>query len=117
MTGPLAALLLAAAPSLPATQAPPPSAVPGAAVVEAGVSELQAAMTRGTLTSRALVEAYLARIAALDPSLRSVLEVNPDALAIAGALDAERKARGARGPLHGIPVLLKDNIATADALQ
>jgi putative endopeptidase len=84
---------------------------------EATVADLQAQMTSGLLTSRALTEAYVARIREVDPLLSSVLEVNPDALAIADALDAERKTKGARGPLHGIPVLVKDNIATADRMQ
>jgi amidase len=87
---------------------------------ELTITDTQAAMESGELTSRALVEWYLARIEALDrqgPMLRSVIEVNPDALAIASALDAERAAKGARGPLHGVPVLLKDNIDTADRTQ
>jgi len=77
-------------------------------------------MQSGRETSRSLVEKYLARIEAVDrggPALRSVLETNPDALAMADQLDAERKARGPRGPLHGIPILLKDNIATADRMM
>src|SRR5205807_2716219 len=63
---------------------------------------------------------YLARIEAIDrqgPALHSVIETNPDAVAIADGLDAERKAKGPRGPLHGIPILLKDNIATADRMM
>src|SRR5258706_2015858 len=84
---------------------------------EATIAELAAQMASGRLTSRALTEAYLERIREIDPKLSSVLEVNPDALAIADALDAERKAKGPRGPLHGIPVLIKDNIATADKMQ
>ena len=110
-TLPLLALLL----GTPALAAPGGSAAFD--VEEASVAGLQAAMQAGQVTSRALVEAYLARIAAIDPKLRSVLEVNPEALAIADALDAERKATGSRGPLHGIPVLVKDNIATADGMQ
>jgi amidase len=89
-------------------------------VAEKTVAELQAAMGSGKATAQQLVRLYLARIAAIDkagPKLNSVIELNPDALAIAKALDAERKAKGARGPLHGIPVLLKDNIATADQMQ
>ena len=89
-------------------------------VVEKTVLELQNAMTNGKTTAQQLVRLYLARIAAIDnagPQLNSVIELNPDALAIAGALDAERKAKGPRGPLHGTPVLLKDNIATADKMQ
>jgi amidase len=84
------------------------------------IQELQARMTAGTLTSRGLVEMYLARIAALDrqgPTLNAVIEINPDAIAIAAALDAERGQSGARGPLHGIPILLKDNIDTGDQMQ
>ncbi len=86
---------------------------------ERSIRELQAAMQSGELTARRLCEAYLQRIAALDrqgPELRAVIEVNPDALAIAEALDEERVERGARGPLHGIPVLLKDNLDTADRM-
>jgi amidase len=89
-------------------------------VIEASVADLQAAMTKGTLTSKALTALYLKRIAEFDragPKINSVIELNPDALAIAEALDSERKSKGARGPLHGIPVLLKDNIATADKMS
>ncbi len=89
-------------------------------VVEASVAELQEAMTAGRITSRELTAKYLARIKAVDkagPRINSVIELNPDALAIAAALDKERKAHGPRGPLHGIPVLIKDNIATADRMQ
>ncbi len=87
---------------------------------EQTVGSLRAAMAGGSLTSRALVEAYIERIAALNtsgPMLRAVIEVNPDALAIAEALDRERVAHGPRGPLHGIPILLKDNIDTADGME
>jgi amidase len=87
---------------------------------EKTIRELQEALAQGTLTSRRLVEMYQARIAALDkdgPALHAVLEINPDALSIADELDKERQLKGARGPLHGIPILLKDNIATADAMQ
>ena len=76
-------------------------------------------MQSGKWTARSLVEKYLARIEAIDrhgPALRSVLEVNPDARALADALDRERKDKGPRGPLHGIPVLIKDNIDTADRM-
>jgi amidase len=86
-------------------------------VAEATVAGLQEAMASGRLTARALTRAYLDRIDALDrrgPALRSVIETNPEALAIADALDAERRAKGARGPLHGIPVLVKDNVDTGD---
>src|SRR6266700_2871979 len=87
---------------------------------EATIGELQAAMASGQLTARRLAEMYLERIQTLDksgPTLNSILEVNPAALEIADALDRERQARGPRGPLHGIPLLLKDNLATADRMQ
>ncbi len=86
---------------------------------EATVAQLQEGMASGRWTSRRLVERYLERIAAMDrtgPALRSIIETNPDALAVAGELDRERAAKGPRGPLHGIPVLLKDNIDTADRM-
>lgn len=94
--------------------------IPFPEIEEKSISELQAALEAGAMTSRQLVEMYQARIEALDwqgPTLKSVLELNPDALSIAEALDEERKSRGPRGPLHGIPVLLKDNIATDDRMQ
>src|SRR5258705_4495525 len=77
-------------------------------------------MQSGQYTARSLTAAYLRRIESLNmkgPALRAVLEVNPDALTAAEALDAERKAKGPRGPLHGIPVLVKDNVATRDRMQ
>ncbi|HEX9694724.1 MAG TPA: amidase family protein [Actinomycetota bacterium] len=81
------------------------------------IPQLQAALDAGTLTSRRLVEEYLARIAEFDragPKLNAVRELNPNALAHADALDAERRATGPRGPMHGIPVMVKDNVGTAD---
>jgi amidase len=84
------------------------------------VAELAGRMKAGNLTSRALTEAYLARIAEIDargPTLTSVIETNPDALAVADELDRERKEKGPRGPLHGVPVLVKDNIDTADKMR
>ncbi|MFL6711063.1 MAG: amidase, partial [Massilia sp.] len=89
-------------------------------LLEAGASEQQAAMQAGRTTSAALVQQYLARIAIIDkrgPTLNAVIELNPDALDIARGLDRERAAGKLRGPLHGIPVLLKDNIATADKMS
>jgi amidase len=86
---------------------------------EVTTAELQQRMSSGRETSRSLVEKYLARIDELDrrgPALRSVLEINPEARSIADALDVERRAGHVRGPLHGIPVLIKDNIATADRM-
>ncbi len=105
-----------------------PAAPPGAApawkadafdLQEATFADLQKRLASGAETSRSLVEKYAARIEALDrrgPSLRSVIEPNPDALAIAEALDAERRNGPVRGPLHGIPILIKDNIGTADRM-
>ncbi|MFI5179076.1 MAG: amidase [Vicinamibacterales bacterium] len=87
---------------------------------EATIADLQQRMQSGQDTARSIAEKYLARIDAIDrsgPALHSVIETNPDALATADRLDAERKASGPRGPLHGIPVLLKDNIATADRMM
>ncbi len=84
---------------------------------EMTIRQLQAAMADGTFTSHRITALYLDRIAELDGRLGSVLEVNPDALAIAEALDAERRESGPRGPLHGIPILLKDNIATQDDME
>jgi amidase len=97
-----------------------PKAAPTFDLEEATIADLQKRMQTGQDTARSLAEKYLARIEAIDrqgPALHAVIEVNPDALAIADALDAERKAKGPRGPLHGIPVLIKDNIATADHMM
>ena len=96
-----------------ASQMTPAAAAPALDVVELSAADARARMEAGTLTARALTEAYLARIAAIDkagPALNSVIEVNLAAAADAGALDAERAAGKVRGPMHGIPVLLKDNI-------
>ena len=85
---------------------------------ELTIDDLQKAMQDGKYSSRSLTEKYLARIQDIDkggPRINSVIEVNPEALEIAEALDRERKDKGARGPLHGIPILIKDNIDTADA--
>jgi amidase len=93
---------------------------PAPDVVEATIAELQAAMASGRETAVSLVRKYVARIRALDfggPRLNSVIELNPSAEAIARRLDAERRAGHVRGPLHGIPLLVKDNIDTADAMQ
>ncbi|GHM98881.1 amidase [Cytophagales bacterium WSM2-2] len=86
---------------------------------EATVDLLQQKMASGEMTSRSITELYLKRIDNVDkggPSINSVIEVNPDALSIADALDAERKSGKVRGPLHGIPILIKDNIDTADKM-
>src|SRR5438552_3237149 len=87
---------------------------------EATISDLQARLKSGELTTRFLTEAYLHRIQEIDkngPTLNSVIELNPDALSISESLDRERKQKGARSPMHGIPVLIKDNIDTADRMQ
>jgi len=92
----------------------------GINVEEISIADLQTAMTAGRLDSETLVQMYLTRIQAIDrsgPTLRSVQEINPDAVAIARSLDEERRAKRVRGPLHGIPILLKDNIATADKME
>jgi len=86
-------------------------------LVEVTIPELQAKMKSGVLTSRRLVEMYLERIKQVDTKTRSVLELNPDALAIADQMDKERKKGKLRSPLHGIPVLIKDNIDTADKMH
>ena len=102
------------APPSPTGAATPPSA--GAAaldVAELSATDAAAKLASGTLTSHALTQAYLDRIAAMDkkgPAINAVIELNPDALKEADALDAERKAGKLRGPMHGLPVLLKDNM-------
>jgi len=86
---------------------------------EATIAQLQDGMANGRYSSRQLTQLYLQRIDRIDrrgPELRSISEINPDALAIADALDVERKAKGVRGPLHGIPIVIKDNIDTADRM-
>ncbi len=87
---------------------------------EITIGDLQAGMASGKFTARSITEKYLARIDEIDkqgPGINSVLEVNPDALAIADGLDKERAGKHVRGPLHGIPILIKDNIDTADRMQ
>jgi amidase len=119
-TGLLSTLPLAGC-APPEAEAPmPPAGPPHPELEERTLAELAASLERGEVTSLALVEAYLARIEALDrrgPTLRSVLEVNPEARAIAHALDEERRTKGPRGLLHGIPILLKDNIDTGDRMH
>ncbi len=105
----IAATLTAQAPARPAFD-----------LEETTIAELQQRMTSGRDTARSIAEKYLARIDAIDktgPALHSIIEVNPDALQIADRLDAERKSGSVRGPMHGIPILLKDNIATADRMM
>ncbi len=103
-----------------ATEQSANSSLPSFDPEELSVSDLGTRIAAGSLTSEALVNFYLDRIEKIDrngPALRSVIEVNPDAIAIARALDGERKAKGPRGPLHGLPVLIKDNIDTGDKMQ
>src|ERR1700733_4767172 len=86
---------------------------------EQSIQALQRSLTSGAITSEALTQAYLGRIARFDqhgPEYRSVLGLNPDALAAARTLDGERKAKKLRGPLHGLPIIVKDNIETGDAV-
>jgi len=108
--------LLASGAALARTFAAPQSAFE---LEEATVTDLQARMKSGEFTARSLAEKYLARIDKIDkrgPAINAVIELNPDALSIADALDKERRDKGPRGPLHGIPVLIKDNIDTADRM-
>jgi amidase len=103
---------------LPPAQAAPLD-IPPFELDEATLAGLQQRMATGERSAEHITEAYLGRIAALDrrgPELGCVIETNPEAIAIARALDAERRAKGPRGPLHGIPVLVKDNIDTADRM-
>ena len=126
-SGMLAGVAVAALPSLPLA-AGTPAAIPQKAQAhlkafdldELTVAGLQQAMQSGRLTARSITEKYLARIEEADkhgPGVNAVIESNPEALDIAEKLDRERKARGPRGPLHGIPVLIKDNIATRDRMM
>ncbi len=93
------------------------SATGGFQFVEATIPQLQAAMASGQLTSRQLTLGYIDRVRSLNPLLHSVIQLNPNAVAIAAGLDNERRHGHVRGPLHGIPLLVKDNIATDDQMQ
>lgn len=93
---------------------------PAFPIDEMSIGDLQDGMKKSGFTAEQIVHLYLERIEQLDrqgPALRSVIEVNPDASSIARTLDRERKTKGARGPMHGISILLKDNIDTADKMQ
>src|SRR5438093_5496907 len=94
-----------------------PSADESAPWFEASITEIQALMASGELTSRELTMAYLRRIQSLNPTLHAIIATNPQAIGIAAARDGERHAGRVRGPLHGIPILLKDNIATDDMME
>ena len=90
------------------------------ALEEATIEELQHSMTEGLRTAYSLTEEYLERIERIDrsgPTVNSVLALNPDALETAAKLDEEREEKGPRGPLHGIPILLKDNLGTGDRMR
>src|SRR6266566_3359249 len=93
------------------------SAAGGFDFIEKSIPELQDAMASGQLTSQQLTQGYIRRMQSLNPLLHSVIEVNPNAIAIATQLDNERRRGQVRGPLHGIPLLVKDNIATDDQMQ
>src|SRR5205809_5630257 len=111
------ASLAVAGSMLPGSPSRPQQAV---TLEETTIAQLQDGMKAGRLTARGVTQAYLDRIAALDrqgPTLRAVLETNPDALTIADALDGERRRGKVRGPLHGVPVIVKDNIDTHDKMQ
>ncbi len=116
----------ALSPAMSAARTITPSALPQLAAIkpfeleEITIAELQDGMKSGRFTARFLVEKYHARIDEIDkrgPAVNAIIELNPDAESIAEELDRERKAKGARGPLHGIPVLIKDNIDTADRMM
>jgi len=97
---------------------PGPNRVGDLPLEELTIEQIQGAFANGRMTAESLSLAYLERIRALDSkTVNAVIEVNPDALQIAAALDAERKVKGPRGPLHGVPVLIKDNIDTADKMM
>lgn len=104
----------------PEAAKPPVSARPVFELDEITIAQLQDGVASGRFTSTAVTQQYLDRIAALDhsgPSVNSVIELNPEALVDAGRRDAERTAGKSRGPLHGVPVLLKDNIDTGDRMR
>jgi amidase len=106
--------------SLAGSTGPQPADVRPFELEEMTIPELQDGMKSGKFTAHSLAEKYLGRIDELDkrgPAVNAIIEINPDALSIADALDQERKAKGPRGPLHGIPVVIKDNIDTADRMM
>ena len=125
LTGGAAAAMLPAlagvrASALAPTAKNPPNPVEPFELDEITISEIQEGLNSGKFTARSLVEKYSARIEEIDkhgPAVNAIIEMNPDALAIADELDRELKAKGPRGPLHGIPVLIKDNIDTADRMM
>src|SRR6059058_5763004 len=115
-----AALLPALAGAHVLAAAAPAPDTPPFELDEMTIADLQAGMSSGKFTARSITEKYLTRIDAIDkqgPAINSVLELNTDALAMAEAADKERKDKGSRGPLHGIPIVIKDNIDTADRMH
>jgi amidase len=111
------AAVVAVAPPRTSSATPPAQPAPEFDLSEVTIADLQRRMQSGQDTSRTIVDRYLARIEAVDGRLHSVIEVNADARRTADALDAERKAGNVRGPLHGVPILIKDNIGTADGMM
>lgn len=112
-------ILATAAPVAGSALIQPPPAIKPFELEEVSIAELQRGMQSGKYSARSIAEKYLERIEEIDrrgPAINSVIEINPEAVEIADALDRERKAKGARSPLHGIPVLIKDNIDTADRM-
>jgi amidase len=121
LTGAAGVLVPALGTATEPTSAPstPASELPTFELEETTISDLQLAMQSGKLTARSITEKYLERISSIDkhgPAINSIIELNPDALGIADALDKERKTKGPRGMMHGVPVLIKDNIDTSDRL-
>jgi len=103
-----------------AAEAAAAAAVPAFELDEISISDLQDGMKSGKYSARSIAEKYLARVEAVDkqgPAINAVIEINPDALALADAMDKERVAGKVRGPLQGIPILIKDNIDTADRMM
>src|SRR5258708_12103549 len=113
----ITAPMVAATPAEPAETG---SSVPPFELEEITIGELQEGMKSGRISSKSVTEAYLARIDAIDkrgPGINAIIELNPDALSIAEALDRERKEQGSRGPLHGVPVLITANTHTTHLIH
>jgi len=120
LAGGAAAALSSASPGRAFGNSDDASSVTSFAFSEATITDLQSRMKAGELTAQSLTQAYLDRISQIDksgPGLNSILELNPDAISISESLDKEFKEKGARGPLHGMPILIKDNIDTADKMH